>query len=97
MVSDELPPVYVGDLDAQELVALADELGTTTEILEVRRKGGPTAMSEATTVGLVAEVQALLDGRCRALQVVWRGRGEVWIETLMATSTGYRRIRTRRG
>ena len=88
-----LPDLQEGDLDAAVLAALFTDLEHEVTVLEVRVKGGAEVMADAGSIDLVGARGLLEAGRVRAVQVRYRHRDVVWIDTLIRLGERVRLIR----
>jgi hypothetical protein len=92
------PPVPLmteGLIDAHMLRQLVSDLNTFTMVLGVREKSGPGSYADATESNLVAAVDRLTSGTCRAVQVRYCYDGSEWTDTIMHMPTGFLVVRCR--
>jgi MauM/NapG family ferredoxin protein len=89
----QLPPLHEGLLDVDQLHALARDLEAVAEVFEVRTKGAPRGHSSAEPLDLMQAMQRLESGEVRGVQVSYCYQDEVWCDTILALSTGFRVLR----
>lgn len=90
MSDPPLPDLDDGLLDDAGLDALITDLSALAEELSVRAKGSLGHSAPGTLPDAVA---ALRDGTARAMQVSYRYRGQIWIDTVMRAPKGWRVVR----
>lgn len=95
-MTDETPPLpetWQSLLDEPTLRALFDNIGGHAELLDVRTKGGETAMSGVSVTDLNALHDALLDGSLFGVLLKYRHDGAEWWDTLTRTPQGIQLFR----
>lgn len=94
---EPLPDLHTGDLDADTLAALFDDLERHAGVLDVLVKGAAGAHASDAPVPL-REAQAMLAaGRVRGVQIRYRWDGAEWRDTLLRLPHATRVVRMRMG
>lgn len=88
------PVVYEGQLDAQQLIALRDDLDDCAEIVHVQIRGAVTR-GLGRRVQLSEAFEHVLAGDLHSVQVRYRYQGTLWCDTLLVTGGGVRLVRVR--
>lgn len=89
----ELPELREGDLDEAGLRALFRDLAAATQIDDVRCKRGPEERAETSRISADDALVRLLEARVRGVQIRYRYKDEAWVDTILATTRGYRIVR----
>jgi MauM/NapG family ferredoxin protein len=89
----ELPELREADLDEAGLRALFRDLAAATQIDEVRCKRRPEERAEPPQTSPEDALSWLLEERVRGVQIRYRYEGEAWVDTILATTRGYRIVR----
>lgn len=93
--SADLPELHSGDLDAETVGALFDDLERHAVILDVLVKAAPNRHVSGAALPL-REAQALLAAReVRGVQIRYHWQGAEWRDTLMQLPTAVRVVRMR--
>jgi len=90
---EPLPELRDATLDEQGLEELLRELGTLTEVREVRVKGNATTHGVSVEPSLAGAHAALAHGA--AVQIRYAYRGAIWCDTLMPAAGRVRVVRSR--
>ncbi|MGI9455138.1 MAG: hypothetical protein ACR2NU_01165 [Aeoliella sp.] len=93
--NDELPELFQGDLDAEQLDALFADLerGAQVQLVQVRTSSGPSPHDRQVTL---AEARVLLrQTDTKAVQIRYEFEQQSWCDTLMVLPTGVRLVRTK--
>lgn len=94
----EGPPVPLmvdGVIDAITLRQLFSDLATSTTVIGLREKGGPTTYSGADEPTSDEALARLLSGIARATQVRYRFDSHEWTDTILTVPGGFRVVRCR--
>lgn len=92
-MSEPLPVLHAGELDAATLAALFDDLETHAEVLDVLVKAGAGAHADTTPVPLREAQRRLGSGELRGIQIRYRYGGAEWRDTLLRSGNGVRVVR----
>lgn len=89
-MSETLPELSQGYLDAAALERLFAELASAASVREVRIKGGATRMAERGLVPLSEALERLRAGELRGVQVLYSFEGSSWCDTILAQEGAWR-------
>ena len=92
MTEPALPELHQGNLDADALRALFQQLAAVAEVGGVLINGRPAAGGSG-EVTLSEALDLLLAGSVRGVQVRYRFEGSHWVDTVMPGTDGFRLVR----
>lgn len=92
---EPLPELHSGDLDADTVATLFDDLERHTQVLDVLVKGAPMSHARETPVSLREAQSMLARGVVRGVQVRYRWHDAEWRDTLLQLAATTRVVRMR--
>jgi hypothetical protein len=94
-VSEEIafPELQDAILDRATLSQLFCDLSALAEVMEVRVKGGATALATDEVPTLARAHEVLASGEALGVQIRYRYAGRVWLDTLLQARGGVRLVR----
>lgn len=92
-MDEPLPDLHQGDLDADQLATLFQDLAAFAVIHGISAKGGTQAYTAGEGLTLAAAQHALQDRTVHGLQIRYSYQGAHWIDTLLVRPTGVRVVR----
>lgn len=88
-----IPELHIATLDDATLDQLLFDVAHAATSVEVRLKGGPTALAWGASPSLAEARVTLQRGEASAMQLRYAFRGKTWVDTLMRTPEGIRLVR----